>query len=462
MMWKTMRALLLAMTTVVAGASLSLAGCDNDAIDVESANGEGDAGLFKASGCEGRCSRSCRCEVGEGDCDVDADCKSGLVCPEDRKGKEVCERAPSRSCSGRCSPSCPCNEGQGDCDRDSDCAGDLVCPPDGKGKEVCEQPSRDCEGRCSPSCPCQLGQGDCDKNSDCAGSLVCPPDRQGRENCEQPGTGSGGDAGGGNGGGNGDGNQSGELHIVVFSVGSADAALIKFPTGATMMVDSGTASRFADRVLPFLKRHRIRHLDYYAETHPHKDHVGGRARLESDGFIDGRTEVWDWETHDYEDSFSLEGTDWFIYNVRDKSFHGSDANENSLSFRMEYNGFVYSSTGDEGVRSQKRFMRDHPSLVRAHVRNTAHHMWGPTHQPFLVATDPYLMIISSIRSVREEPSYRRDFLGAVQELERKNGKLRDHVLTADVGHVLIRATGRDDWSYDFCKNMGACVVEGLK
>lgn len=90
------------------------------------------------------------------------------------------------SCSGKCSSSCRCTEGQGDCDSNADCASGLICPPDGDGSEVCMRPSTSCSDRCSSSCPCTEGKGDCDSNADCASGLVCPPDGPGSELCRKP------------------------------------------------------------------------------------------------------------------------------------------------------------------------------------------------------------------------------------------------------------------------------------
>jgi hypothetical protein len=87
----------------------------------------------------------------------------------------------SRSCDGRCSSSCPCDLGEGDCDRNSDCLGDLVCPADGPGPEFCEERTRESCHRvslyhsdyCTSSCPCSEGEGDCDRDSQCAPGLRC-------------------------------------------------------------------------------------------------------------------------------------------------------------------------------------------------------------------------------------------------------------------------------------------------
>merc|ERR1711915_130181 len=98
-----------------------------------------------ASGCNGEeddwncCSRTNQCGVGEGDCDRDYHCKSGLVCGRnncrtfnpmasrfaDCCYKPTCDGSTSaRSC---CTRNRPCSVGEGDCDRDSDCEGELKC-----------------------------------------------------------------------------------------------------------------------------------------------------------------------------------------------------------------------------------------------------------------------------------------------------------------------------------------------
>ncbi|GEM_PF-1092797 len=147
------------------------------------------------------------CAQGQGDCNADSDCQSGLVCAQDRgalygfdPSVDVCE-PPSGNGDGDCTldpgawdycadPQCgPCAAGQGDCDSDSECQGDLVCLHD-RGQDfgfpaavdVCgDKPTGTCAltpgdwGYCSdPLCgPCAEGQGDCDSDAECAPGLVC-------------------------------------------------------------------------------------------------------------------------------------------------------------------------------------------------------------------------------------------------------------------------------------------------
>lgn len=144
------------------------------------------------------------CAAGLGDCDSTAECQAGLVCLENQGASkgflstvDICGSGPAPVCPlpvgdwGYCSRlGCgPCGSGQGDCDTDADCASGLVCASNAGAKyglpadmDVCEAPQ---SGVCTrqvgdwdyckdPACgPCAVGQGDCDSNAECAAGLVC-------------------------------------------------------------------------------------------------------------------------------------------------------------------------------------------------------------------------------------------------------------------------------------------------
>jgi competence protein ComEC len=77
----------------------------------------------------------------------------------------------------------------------------------------------------------------------------------------------------------------GRLHVTFIDVGQGDAALVRFPSGSTLLVDAGGlpgASSFdiGDRVVaPVLRRSGLRRLDALALTHGDVDHIGGAALL---------------------------------------------------------------------------------------------------------------------------------------------------------------------------------------
>ncbi len=152
------------------------------------------------------CSDCGPCGEGQGDCDTDAECRAGLVCT-DNTGAQVgfapnidvclpdpnapapCDLAPGHgSFCQRCGP---CGEGQGDCDRDSDCRSGLVCANNVGaefgfganidvcrseaglgGPTVCSLPPG--HGRFCRDCgPCGPGEGDCDGDGECRSGLTC-------------------------------------------------------------------------------------------------------------------------------------------------------------------------------------------------------------------------------------------------------------------------------------------------
>jgi competence protein ComEC len=69
------------------------------------------------------------------------------------------------------------------------------------------------------------------------------------------------------------------LSLTMLDVGQGDALFIEFPDGKTMLYDSGPRTIRSDAgeriVVPFLKRHGIRHIDAVVVSHPHADHYGG-------------------------------------------------------------------------------------------------------------------------------------------------------------------------------------------
>jgi len=102
------------------------------------------------------CSSDNLCSEGQGDCDGDSQCQSSLVCTNNvganygfNSSVDVCEVPPvSNGDWSFCSTSKPCSAGQGDCDSDSQCKSGLVCIRNVganygfvSGIDVCELPS---------------------------------------------------------------------------------------------------------------------------------------------------------------------------------------------------------------------------------------------------------------------------------------------------------------------------------
>lgn len=209
-------------------------------------------------GSNNHCTAACPCPSGEGDCDGNTQCQSGLVCANNNGNKfgfpglDFCVPATCRNgvldageervdCGGACSTipcaeycseeyqttypnghnnhcsvTCPCASGQGDCDGDVQCQSGLVCINNNgakfgfPGHDFCAPATCrnglldageevvDCGGPCSTvacgdycsntyqvtypnghnnhcttTCPCAAGEGDCDSHAQCQPGLVC-------------------------------------------------------------------------------------------------------------------------------------------------------------------------------------------------------------------------------------------------------------------------------------------------
>ncbi len=82
------------------------------------------------------------------------------------------------------------------------------------------------------------------------------------------------------------------LEVTWLDVGQGDAIVIRFPDGATWLVDAGPAYPNGDAgrsvVLPYLRARGIDRLQWLISTHPDLDHVGGAASV-----VDGvRVDRW--------------------------------------------------------------------------------------------------------------------------------------------------------------------------
>jgi hypothetical protein len=132
----------------------------------------GHADYCRTSGCG-------PCDEGEGDCDNDGECAGDLYCDYVR-GTDYCRSAGAGGCSlpvghsDYCrDPACgPCGAGEGDCDSNSECQSGLSCVfvP---GMDVCCPHPIGHLDYCRDCGPCRAGQGDCDSDSECQSGLSC-------------------------------------------------------------------------------------------------------------------------------------------------------------------------------------------------------------------------------------------------------------------------------------------------
>jgi beta-lactamase superfamily II metal-dependent hydrolase len=232
-----------------------------------------------------------------------------------------------------------------------------------------------------------------------------------------------------------------ELRIVSLYVSHGDATLVFLPSGEIALVDSGQSWATRKWVLPFMERHGITELDYYLVTHYHGDHYGEKDRIIRDYRVKN---FWDYKTFNSGAEIDFGGTRMTILNAY---ADGSHENDSSLSFRLEYNGFVYALGADIYANSQQRIIDRFPEKIRAHVYRTNHHLHGSVNKDYLLRVDPYLFVTSAEWAVYYRDAYTRDFQDVLRQLRGKGGRVENAFLTHEVGHVVIWAHSADDWNY---------------
>jgi len=183
------------------------ASCANLSAQLASVNISGGGHPNRANDDGGFCTSDFPCLAGQGDCDSDGQCQSDLICNEAvganydlDPSTDVCDSPVNTSGGGQlayqnghsnfCTSEYPCFIGQGDCDGNNECQSGLFCR-NYEGASYDLEPSTDVciplntsgggnpEGKngdgnfCSSSYPCLAGQGDCDGDSGCQSGLYC-------------------------------------------------------------------------------------------------------------------------------------------------------------------------------------------------------------------------------------------------------------------------------------------------
>ena len=88
----------------------------------------------------------------------------------------------------------------------------------------------------------------------------------------------------------------GRLHVTFIDVGQGDSAFLRFPRGASLMIDTGGVPGggsfdMGDRVVaPVLRREGVHRLQTLALTHGDNDHIGGAPAILRE-FLPG--DVWE-------------------------------------------------------------------------------------------------------------------------------------------------------------------------
>ncbi|HOJ78618.1 MAG TPA: DNA internalization-related competence protein ComEC/Rec2 [Bacillota bacterium] len=186
-------------------------------------------------------------------------------------------------------------------------------------------------------------------------------------------------------------NQERCVEIVMLDVGQGDAILLRTPDGYTALVDGGDNGAGFRRILPYLRREGIDHLDYVFGTHGHQDHLGGLGevllKISANQFYLPENIDFDSVTVKklLETIKARKFTKTTVSNgkkfrlgakVCGRVFHLEerlDENNNSLVLQLQYGKNSILLTGDLGAKGEEILVTKYPHLLKATVLKVGHH-----------------------------------------------------------------------------------------
>ena len=255
------------------------------------------------------------------------------------------------------------------------------------------------------------------------------------------------------------------FQIVSFDVGHGNSVLYLLPNGENILIDTGDDSATKDRVLPFLRANNLV-LHHLWTSHDHADHVGGVKRLKGafpnlqfknnrDSYLATNKKFsWGGVTFDVLHSWGADcgdSADFAAEEVPLTNEHDyCPENENSLSVKVSYKGFVFVQGSDIYGYNQEQILRKRGrAAVRAHVYHANHHFHGSVSPDYLIATDPVLIITSANAAVLARGAFSQDVNAAIGALTKKpRGRFDSLLLSFNTGHTILRVKDGDHWTWD--------------
>jgi len=253
------------------------------------------------------------------------------------------------------------------------------------------------------------------------------------------------------------------LEVVFFDVGQGDAALVAFPNGQHLLVDTGPRSPYGDAgssvIVPHLRRHGIDQLDAVLISHPDRDHLGGlpsilrsvpvgrvvmHAPTEGSGLTDEASALIDSLKVPQQEAFAgdtllVDRTALVhILGPPPNSFHTHGRNDASIVMQIAYGDHEFLFLGDVEEMGEYRVAQSWGFLLRSEVVKVAHHGSATSSTPTLVEWAACSSGMALISAGRKNPFGHPNR----KVVDRWKEAGMNVMTTAEEGAVWIRSDGK--------------------
>ncbi|MBN2088317.1 MBL fold metallo-hydrolase, partial [candidate division KSB1 bacterium] len=250
-----------------------------------------------------------------------------------------------------------------------------------------------------------------------------------------------------------------QLVIIAPDVNHGASVLFILPGGKTMLVDCGQDWIRDQIIIPMLDRHKIQKIYYFFLTHYHDDHDGGDSgkKIRKQYHVE---KFYDYKSFTTGETFKLDQVEFKILNTfRD----GKDENTRSLSFKMEYNDFIYVHGGDIYAENQQKILRNFPDDIEADAYYANHHFHGSVDVDYLRAVNPVIVLVQAQEAIYARSAYMVNFKEEVEKyLIENNERYIEDLPNLEVGTVVIRVNGKNDWTYETYGDTKNVIVPLIK
>ncbi|QDX93855.1 MBL fold metallo-hydrolase [Brevibacillus laterosporus] len=242
------------------------------------------------------------------------------------------------------------------------------------------------------------------------------------------------------------------LTTTFFSLPEGESTLIRFPTGKTMLVDTGS-ERDTEKLVSLLLERHITKVDYLLLTNDLPTHIGGYEKLaekiqfdkiymskltalaiHSNIHISREKQV----VYVNEKDQLLEGKDVVITFLHPSENLFLSPQDNSLVFCLTQGELQFLFTSAINEKAEERLLSKYPSLLPAEiVKVAAQGSNQATTQPFLTRVDPQVAVVQTGISRGQWKDSMREVLERLEE------SWADTYVTSRDGSITILSNGQD-------------------